>query len=458
MFKSYSFWALLLFAYVVVHSIFNYERFHNVGTDSVISYDILGYYSYLPAHFIYDDLNLEFAKGQAYNTPDMLAPVTTPTGQKVTKYSMGMALYYSPFFAIGHLIALATDFEADGFSLPYRLSVVFGCVGLLLLSLIGLKRLLRRYFSDGIVAFTLLCLSFGTHLFYYVVHESLMSHTASFSLFVAIMHLSIAWHDQAQKWSTALLLGLAAGLVAIIRPTNFLIMLFPLLYGIQSWAAAKARLQLIWAHKGQVFILLAGIVLVLFPQMLYWKVQAGTWWFKAYPAHERLYWLEPYIWEVLFSYRKGWLLYTPMMIFALLGLFFVARLQPKFMLFLAVYLPLNIYVVACWFCWWYGGSFGMRALLEMMAPLSIPLACFWQTIWQAKQRLVRSTIAIAILFIALNLFQTFQYRRGYIHWDSMTKEAYWFVFGKTALTEEEKTQLKTYLDDPTDELIPYKNR
>lgn len=100
----------------------------------------------------------------------------------------------------------------------------------------------------------------------------------------------------------------------------------------------------------------------------------------------------------------------------------------------------------------------MRALLEMMAPLSIPLACFWQTIWQAKQRLVRSTIAIAILFIALNLFQTFQYRRGYIHWDSMTKEAYWFVFGKTALTEEEKTQLKTYLDDPTDELIPYKNR
>ena len=39
------------------------------------------------------------------------------------------------------------------------------------------------------------------------------------------------------------------------------------------------------------------------------------------------------------------------------------------------------------------------------------------------------------MFVSFNLFQTFQYRKTLIHWDSMTKAAYWAVFLKTNFPE-----------------------
>jgi hypothetical protein len=44
-------------------------------------------------------------------------------------------------------------------------------------------------------------------------------------------------------------------------------------------------------------------------------------------------------------------------------------------------------------------------------------------------RLARAATVLAIAALAcLNLFQTEQYRKTLIHWDSMSREAYWAVF------------------------------
>jgi len=53
---------------------------------------------------------------------------------------------------------------------------------------------------------------------------------------------------------------------------------------------------------------------------------------------------------------------------------------------------------------------------------------------------------LSALFVGLNIFQSFQYQRQILHMDSMTMKAYFFIFGKTSLTEEEKTKLKTMLE------------
>ena len=45
-------------------------------------------------------------------------------GNQVMKYTMGMAVAYAPFFAVGHQIAKATDQPADGYSAPYRHSML----------------------------------------------------------------------------------------------------------------------------------------------------------------------------------------------------------------------------------------------------------------------------------------------------------------------------------------------
>ena len=51
-------------------------------------------------------------------------------------------------------------------------------------------------------------------------------------------------------------------------------------------------------------------------------------------------------------------------------------------------------------------------------------------IFEKKQWLRTVTISIILLFVSLNLFQTYQYYKGYIQFDSMSKAAYWDVFLK----------------------------
>ena len=95
---------------------------------------------------------------------------------------------------------------------------------------------------------------------------------------------------------------------------------------------------------------------------------------------------------------------------------------------ITIYLGINIYVVSSWISWWYGGSFGMRALIEASVPLSVPMALVFQKI---SEKLVWSHITVVVFsfLIGLNIFQTYQYDNGIIHYQSMTRKAYWAVFG-----------------------------
>ena len=57
-------------------------------------------------------------------------------------------------------------------------------------------------------------------------------------------------------------------------------------------------------------------------------------------------------------------------------------------------------------------------------------------------------VAVIILLSTINQIQTFQYRHYYIHWDSQSKAAYWYVFLKMNLTEEEKKTLGKLQEQP----------
>jgi hypothetical protein len=90
----------------------------------VLTWDAFGYYLYLPLEFIYHDLRLEnmdvlrelFEK--YYPSSTLYQVFKSPEGGWLIKYTMGLALMQSPFFFIGHLVAILSDFPADGFSQP----------------------------------------------------------------------------------------------------------------------------------------------------------------------------------------------------------------------------------------------------------------------------------------------------------------------------------------------------
>jgi len=165
-------------------------------------------------------------------------------------------------------------------------------------------------------------------------------------------------------------------------------------------------------------------------------MQTGSFLYFSY-GEERFFFDNPQIFRGLFGYRKGWLLYAPIMFFALIGVFFLRNKLKAFFLPIILFVTLNIYVILSWWAWWYGGSFGLRAFIDSYALLIFPLAAIISFFYQKSNKKIRLAVfASAVLFISHGMFQTKQYHYGAIHWDSMSKAAYWDSFGNLKQSEK----------------------
>jgi hypothetical protein len=105
---------------------------------------------------------------------------------------------------------------------------------------------------------------------------------------------------------------------------------------------------------------------------------------------------------------------------------------------------INLYIIWSWWCWWYGGGFGQRALIESYAVLAIPFASFSTFVINRKWPLRIVFLILTAALISLNIFQTRQYYRGVIHWDAMSKYTYWDSFFRTKIAPN----MYNHLDHP----------
>jgi len=442
----------LIFVFVFMIFSQNYWRFWNSDKgETPFMWDADNYYSYLPATFIHHDLSF------SYTTQYWLT--TAPNGNGIAKGTYGMALMYSPFFFLGHKIAINQHSPLTGYSEPYGTCVHYGSLFYCLMGLVILSFVLRRFFTDGITALTIITLFFATNLFYYTMRDGEMSHCYTFFLISLFMLLTCKWHEN-QKSIYFLWIGLTVGLLSVIRPTEILISIVFVLYGVKSFSDVTGKLkQVIFSYKN-IPLFLLGFFIMWLPQMIYWKVKADSFLFFSYGSTERFFWLDPQIINLLFSYRKGWFVYTPIMLFAVVGLFFILKQKTNgFKLPILVYMAINIYMLSCWWCWWYGGGFGMRALVQAYALMAIPLAAFYQYIFALdfkKQIFVFAarglTVLLVSVFLCVNIIQTYQYDhpvdRKLLHYDAMSKAAYWRAFGKFSLSDEDYDKYMSELVGP----------
>ncbi len=426
-FRSVSVYSILVIFIVMIWVNFNIKRWKE---SNVIDWDVTSYYGYLPALLIHGDLKLDFTIGKEddYKNKHQFWPETAPNGGKVIKTTMGMAILYSPFFLVAHTLAHLKGYETDGFSEPYEKYIHLSSLFYLIVGLIFLRKVLLRYFNDVVVAITLIAITIGTNLFFYTTTEAAMSHTYNFSLFAVFIYLSLIWHEN-KTFQKSILIGLVGGLIVLIRPVNILIFVFPILYSVTSFKELKEKILFFLKEWKHLVIIGLCSFLVLLPQFLYWKYITGSFFFNSYVG-ERFYFSNPHILEGLFSYRKGWLLYTPIMIFSVLGIIILYKNHKKLFWPVMLFLVINIYVLFSWWAWWYGGGFGLRAMIDSYSLLAIPFAAFFQFFYEKRRKVIFTLMTtIGFILLGFNLFQTAQYRSGAIHWDGMTKESYWASFG-----------------------------
>ena len=114
--------------------------------------------------------------------------------------------------------------------------------------------------------------------------------------------------------------------------------------------------------------------------------------------------------------------------FIIVKLFVLKGTATSFQVLTTIILVLTIYVFSSWWSWWswwFGGSFGMRSMGHYYSILAFPLAVW---IGFCFERILTTILCLGMsaMFLVLNLHQTLQHKRNMIHWDGMTKKAYWF--------------------------------
>lgn len=389
-----------------------------------IIHDITSYYSYLPAAFIYQDFKFNYRYDLPADEPVDHLWVNEKGDTVFQKMSIGLSYFYMPTFFIAHWYTLHfTDHNANGFSKPYQMALNMNTLFFGLLSLLVLWSLGNKLFSDTVTAISLILLYLGTNLMYYISCAPGLSHPYSLLLVSLMLLFSIHFYES-KKRSYFYLICFVVGLAVLVRPTNAILALFPLIYGLN-----KNNRVLTISTLRQAKPLLIGAMLFLLPwipQVVYWKYATGSFIFYSYDQ-EGFFFNKPHIIEGLIGYRKGWLVYSPMMVLALVGLF-VSRSYSTIKKPLMLIFPLFMFVVFSWWCWWYGGSFGSRVMIETYPFLLIGLASFVQLILSKKWYIKLPATFVISFFLLLNFHQTRQYTIGMMHWDSMTKEAYWSIF------------------------------
>ncbi len=403
-----------------------------------LRHDVQSYFSYLPALVVYQDLDYQFIhEVNAQDEHLHLYSLTTPDGRRYQKMPIGVALMNIPFYAVGHLIAVITPYPDHGYS---EIEYILLCIAAWFYAFIALwycRLLLRRWFTELQSAVCLLILFAGTNVFFYITVEPGMSHVYSLACIFFFLHHTIKWLEN-PKTGLSLKVGLVFGLMVLIRPTNVLYFVFPLVYSITSFDDLKNRFALFRSNPGQVAYCISSALLVIFIQLTVWYISAGKWVIFSY-GHEAFYFNNPHLFEGLFSFRKGLLVYTPIWWLAILALtIMVVRFKTygRFLLFSILFIPLFLYVTLSWWCWWYGGSFGNRGVIELFPILTIAVGCLLHFIDSLRKGLSLILLPVVAFCIYLNIVQTNQYKKGVLHYDSMTEDAWKLSFLKDHATTE----------------------
>jgi hypothetical protein len=118
-------------------------RWQNISEEPLIMTDGQGYYAYLPAAFLYQDLQFSFVDSlkQTYYKEGKRAKfiIETPDGN-VNKYFAGTAVLEAPFFLVGRCLAALVDAPVDGYSWPFQLGIGLAAIVYLILGLFFFRK------------------------------------------------------------------------------------------------------------------------------------------------------------------------------------------------------------------------------------------------------------------------------------------------------------------------------
>ena len=339
---------LLLIAAVVVVLAIAFKP--HVGEDGA------GYFSYL--HTIVFDRDLDFSNEYAAAAAEHVKVsgdinTRTVTGLPPNQYPIGPALMSLPAYLVAVAVRPSGEPQyGPPFSNAYTLASL--AYGLFALALV--YRLLRRMsFGPHAAVASVAGIALGTPLLYYLLYSPSYSHT--FSAFTVTLFMYVWWtrrdHRTVRGW---LVLGLLGGLMALVRWQDGPMMAVALL------DLPKARWRVLLTAPGALLVFSPQLVVdeVIFGHLL---PGAPTVQFSPLPGH--------YL-DVLFSSLHGLFIWSPLLLAAVAGYWFVKdwTLRAAF----AMCFAMQLAIIGSFLYWFGGFSFGMRFFVNLTPFFAVGLA------------------------------------------------------------------------------------
>lgn len=408
--------------FIILVTFFSYVKFHRYtqGLSIVISSDAEGYHQYLTALFIKKDI-----LNQPYGFP-------LENGKYFNKYTYGVALLELPFFLVAHAIALVFNLPVAGKFTPYVFGVNVAGAFYTFMGLLFLFKLFRRKYSDRVAWISTSALFLGTNLLFYAYRSPGASHVYAFFLVSCVVYLVPTFYRK-PGWKTTLLLAAAIGILSLIRLTHIVVLLYLVLYKVNSFAKVRENIRFLWWQARYLCVIPLFVVLLYTPQFMYWYSLTGKFILNpyqySYVEEGFINWANPNIGLVLFGSTGGWLVLTPLMFIALAGIF--VQIKNKTGSPWPV-LAITIFTTYLYGSWWHptlAGSFGHRGFIDIYPLLALPLGYAVHNMFVAGNKKILSVFGtILFLFTFINIRMSFMYK--YWWWDV---EWGWPAFFKTLL-------------------------
>lgn len=349
------------------------------------------YYAYLRSLAFDGDVNFmnDYRLLGLGDKPHLFVP--TATGHAHSAWTIGPAIVWSPFFAVGHAIASrlgATNpnVSADGISFPYRQAV---CLAGLLYGLLGswfCFRIAARFHARRVAALATVAVMGGSFMLWYVVKEPSMTHAPSMAGVAGFTWAWLATRERRRAWQWALLGGLA-GFIGLIRWQNVLFALLPAtdsaLALTRAWRRSDRPAVAAALRDGVLFMLCATIAFL--PQMLAWRAIYGSW-LAVSPVGPQIRWTDPHIVDILWSSRNGLLSWSPVLYAGAIGLLLFAWRNRSAGIPMLAAVAVMTYFNSAIQDWWGSDGFGGRRFDGTIPFFCVGAAAFTAAAVRAVER------------------------------------------------------------------------
>lgn len=420
----------------------------NGDTQRVLTWDVFGYYLYLPSIIKYNDPNIQNDQWlldimDTYKPSGTLYQINhLNDNKKSLRYPIGMAVLNLPFYLGAEAINQIFNLKQSQVGPLYQWAWIIGGLFYTFIGLFYLRKTLLHFFNENISSLSLALIIFGTNYFQMTAYAGNLPHQYLFSLINLLIWLCIK-RTQNHKINLDFGIGILGGLITITRPNEIVVMLIPLMFGIISFQNILPKIQYWFNNLFSLAGMFTGGFIIVIIQLIYWKITTGQWVFYSYDDPGVGFdFLNPHTYDFLFSFRKGWFIYTPLALIAIFGIFIMARKRNPLAIPSLLFLFINLYIISSWTCWWYAGaSYSSRSMVSSYGILAIGLGYFFTVLLEKNNKIKVIGFSSVILIVALNLFQMWQFNSGIIDGERMTWDYYKKVFLKTQVNEEYKKYL-----------------